>query len=309
MKPSSNLAIKTSKLTRKFGDLVAVNNLDLEVETGTIYGFLGPNGCGKSTPIRMLCGLLTPSSGSVEVLGYQIPEQAETLKKNVGYMTQTFSLYRDLTVTENLAFMGEIYGLEPKSVSHRIDELLSRYSLYDSRNQIVGSMSGGQRQRLSLATAVIHNPDLLFLDEPTSAVDPENRRDFWEKLFDLSEQGTTIIVSTHYMDEAERCHKLAILERGIMRADDSPNQLMNEMGANVIEVKGKNLRDLKQKLLGIIGIRSVAQQGMLLRVLVDKNHSDPIQYLQQQLPMSHYELRQTRPSLEDVFVMVTGDNR
>lgn len=304
----SDFAIKTTGLCRRFGDLMAVNQLDLNVKTGTIYGFLGPNGSGKSTTIRMLCGLLTPSAGTVEVLGYSIPQQAEILKRNVGYMTQNFSLYRDLTVEENLAFMGEIFSLEPKALKKRIESLLSRYSLVENRHQRAGSMSGGQRQRLALAAAVIHEPALLFLDEPTSAVDPENRRDFWEKLFDLSEQGTTILVSTHYMDEAERCHHLAILENGIKRADDTPNELMQNLAANVIEVKGPQLRQLKSRLLQLPKIHSVAQQGMVLRVLIDKSIADPISQLQQQLHDCDCQFRPTRPSLEDVFVMVTGEH-
>lgn len=299
-------AIQTQNLTKKFGDLIAVNQLNLNIEKGSIYGFLGPNGCGKSTTIRMLCGLLTPTSGTVNVMGLDIPKQAEALKRQVGYMTQKFSLYTDLTVYENLDFMGRIFGIEHSVLKRRIDELISIYSLEKQRKQRVASMSGGQKQRLGLAASVLHKPSLLFLDEPTSAVDPENRRDFWEKLFDLSESGTTILVSTHYMDEAERCHKLAILERGIMRAEGTPMQLMQDINAHVIEVKGTHLRQLKSQLLQLDAINSVAQQGIRLRVLVENHISKPIEYIKKHFAGLALECNLAHPSLEDVFVTVTG---
>lgn len=301
-----SLAIYTQGLTKKFGNLTAVDDLDLNIEKGSIYGFLGPNGCGKSTTIRMLCGLLTPTSGTAEVMGFNVPKQAEALKKQVGYMTQKFSLYADLTVIENLTFMGQIFGLQHRYLKTRVAELISRYSLLAQKNQRVASMSGGQKQRLALAASILHKPSLLFLDEPTSAVDPENRRDFWEKLFDLSESGTTILVSTHYMDEAERCHKLAILDRGAMKAEGTPLQLMHEIGARVVEVKGKHLRQLKTRLLAFEEIKSVAQQGIRLRVLVDNKISKPIEFIQNKITDDQLECNMAHPSLEDVFVNVTG---
>jgi len=307
MKPD-NFAIYTKGLTKKFGSLTAVDQLDLSIEKGSIYGFLGPNGCGKSTTIRMLCGLLTPTSGTADVMGYDIPKQAEALKKQVGYMTQKFSLYGDLTVHENLSFMGQIFGLEHRYLKTRVSELISRYSLSQQKNQRVASMSGGQKQRLALAASIMHKPSLLFLDEPTSAVDPENRRDFWEKLFDLSESGTTILVSTHYMDEAERCHKLAILERGAMKAEGTPLQLMDEIGAHVVEVKGKELRQIKSRLLTFNEVKSVAQQGIRLRVLIDKGIENPIEFIQTKMMDEVLECNMAHPSLEDVFVTVTGNS-
>ncbi len=216
----TELAIKTKGMTKRFGGMTAVDSLDLEIPRGTIYGFLGPNGCGKSTSIRMLTGLLSPTEGEVSVLGLSVPGDAEKLRLRIGYMTQKFSLYDNLTVRENLEFVRQIYGLG-KTGKQRVEELLSLYGLSDRQKQMAGSMSGGQKQRLALAAATIHQPELLFLDEPTSAVDPENRRDFWERLFDLCNDGTTILVSTHYMDEAERCHQLAILEQGQKRRWDA----------------------------------------------------------------------------------------
>lgn len=304
MKQDSELAIRVRNMSRTFGDKLAVDQLDLDIPKGTIYGFLGPNGCGKSTSIRMLTGLLTPTSGDIRVLGYELPRQAELLRTRIGYMTQKFSLYESLSVRENLDFVGQIYSLGRQQRRQRIDELLRLYSLGDHQKQMAGSLSGGQKQRLALAAATLHHPDLLFLDEPTSAVDPENRREFWERLFDLCHQGTTILVSTHYMDEAERCHALAILEDGVKRADGSPDQLMQDMGARVFEVSGDDLRALKTRLINQPQVISAAQLGTRLRVLVRKSEPQPQQWLQQQLLNQTSE--EVRPSLEDVFVSCTG---
>jgi len=229
-------AIEARGLTKRFGDLVAVSHLDLDVPRGQIYGFLGPNGSGKSTTIRLLCGLLMPSEGSAVVLDTEVPGDARLLKPRIGYMTQKFSLFGDMTVFENLQFIAEIYSYPRRERDNRIEELLERYNLREQRKQLAGTMSGGQKQRLALACAVLHRPELLLLDEPTSAVDPQSRRDFWSALFRLAEAGTTILVSTHYMDEAERCHRLAILDRGVKVADGTPSQLQASTGMHVIEV-------------------------------------------------------------------------
>ncbi|MEL6113889.1 ABC transporter ATP-binding protein [Photobacterium sp. SP02] len=303
----SELAIKATGLTRRFGDFTAVNKLNLQVPRGHIYGFLGPNGCGKSTTLRMLTGLLSPSEGEIEVLGLRIPEQAEALRMKIGYMTQKFSLYEDLSVKENLQFIGQIYGLPGRELKPRVAELGSTYNLNELMKQRVGSMSGGQKQRLALAAAVMHKPDLLFLDEPTSAVDPQSRRDFWEQLFDLSDSGTTILVTTHYMDEAERCHGLAIMEAGEIKADGPPDSLMKQMGVSVVEIKAPGLRQIKDSLLAIPAVVSAAQLGIRLRVLVRAEESDPVAWLKRQLPaLAQAEFDVVRPSLEDVFVTSTG---
>lgn len=300
-------AISTKGMSRHFGDLKAVNQLNLEIPAHCIYGFLGPNGCGKSTSIRMLTGLLTPTEGEIEVLGYKLPKEAEKLRRRIGYMTQNFSLYADLTIEENLKFVAKIYGLNRTLAQQRVSSLLSLYDLKFQQDQLAETLSGGQKQRLALAAATIHDPDLLFLDEPTSAVDPENRREFWEQLFDLCDQGKTILVSTHYMDEAERCHGLAILENGVKRADGSPTQLMKDMGADVVEIGGPELRAVKSDLLKLPQILSAAQLGTRLRVLVEKSVSDPLMFINQQLSEDR-ELQLVRPSLEDVFVTCTGGN-
>jgi ABC-2 type transport system ATP-binding protein len=218
----SDIVIQAKGLVKSFKGFRAVDGLDLTIERGMIYGFLGPNGCGKTTAIRMLTGLLTPTEGSVEVLGLSVPKDAEALKYKIGYMTQAFSLYGDLTVLENLNFMGTVYGLTRAQRKERIAEVMNRYELTQLSDRFAGKMSGGQRQRLALAAAVLHGPQLLFLDEPTSAVDPESRRHFWEQLFDLVDEGTSIVVTTHFMDEAERCHKIAIMEAGQKRLDGTP---------------------------------------------------------------------------------------
>ncbi|EPO0023911.1 ABC transporter ATP-binding protein [Vibrio alginolyticus] len=303
-------AIQAENVVKKFGDFTAINNITLNVPKGSIYGFLGPNGCGKSTTIRVLTGLLSPSEGNVDVLGLEIPKQSELLRLKIGYMTQKFSLYDDLTVQENLEFIGQIFGMETEALKARIEEQLSTYGLDQLRKQRVGGMSGGQKQRLSLAAATMHKPELLFLDEPTSAVDPENRRDFWEQLFDLSDQGTTILVTTHYMDEAERCHRLAIMEAGEIRADGEPEELMAQMGVNIVEVKADNLRELKEKVIRREEVRSAAQLGIRLRILIHQHIEQPVEWLTQTFPeLEGCEMNIARPSLEDVFVSVTGEGR
>lgn len=301
----ADFAIETQGMTRAFGGVNAVENLDLAIPKGTIYGFLGPNGCGKSTSIRMLTGLLSPTSGEIRVLGETLPGAEEKLRRRIGYMTQKFSLYDNLSVRENLEFVAQIYGLNRRASKLRIAELVTLYDLVGREKQMAGSMSGGQKQRLALAAATLHHPELLFLDEPTSAVDPENRREFWERLFDLCAQGTTILVSTHYMDEAERCHGLAILERGIKRADGSPQQLMAAMGARVVEISGDDLRNLKQSLISESAVLSAAQIGSRLRVLVRSDIEDPLTWLKPRVASRTME--EVRASLEDVFVTCTGE--
>lgn len=300
-------AIITRNLTRRFGNITAVDGVDLDIPVGQVYGFLGPNGCGKSTIIRMLCGLLKPSDGNVNILGLNVPEQAEALKLKTGYMTQAFSLYRDLTVAENLDFMADIYSLSGRLKRQRIEQLIDRYWLGDIKNQISGSLSGGQRQRLALATAVIHKPPLLLLDEPTSAVDPQSRRDFWESLFELVDEGTTILASTHFMDEAERCHRLAILDRGRKVADDSPRQLMQNINAHVVEVRTREVSRAREILQAQTLIKGVTQLGLSLRVLVEKSVPRVDEFIRLALVDAGVEAEVARiePNLEDVFVVAT----
>lgn len=304
-------AIEAHGLTRRFGALTAVDHLNLQVPRNIIYGFLGPNGSGKSTTIRMLCGLLTPTSGEVSVLNHKIPDEADALRRKIGYMTQRFSLYEDMSVVENLRFIARIYSLTKEKRRERIEHALEAYGLTAQVKQFAGTLSGGQKQRLALAAATLHEPELLFLDEPTSAVDPQSRRDFWENLFHLVHQNTTILVSTHYMDEAERCHRLAILDRGTMAANGSPDELIDAMTTWVVEVESPLPQKIHDALQNNPFIASVTQLGQRIRVLVEKTIPDPVHHIQSILNKAGIEARAepTRPSLEDVFVSNTRKSK
>lgn len=304
-------AIEARGLTKQFGDLRAVSNLDLNVPRGQIYGFLGPNGSGKSTTIRMLCGLLTPTEGTATVLDNEVPGDSKALKPKIGYMTQKFSLFGDMTVFENLQFMAEIYSYPSASRRMRIDEVLDKYNLGRQRNQLAATMSGGQRQRLALACAVLHHPQLLLLDEPTSAVDPQSRRDFWSNLFRLAGDGTTILVSTHYMDEAERCHRLAILDHGVKVADGTPQQLQNATGMHILEVIADDPYAAQSAICELAEVASVTQLGVRLRVLVPEHVIEPAALVNGVLQAHAIEstVSASPATLEDVFVAVTLQSR
>jgi len=300
-------AIRTHALSKRFGDVLAVNDISLVIPKAVVFGFLGPNGSGKSTTIRMLCGLLTPTSGTIDVLGYQIPREAEQLKKRVGYMTQRFALYEDLSVWENLDFMARIHGLSATVRRRRIETLFQRYRLHDLAKRRAGTLSGGERQRLALAAAIVHEPELVFLDEPTSAVDPESRRDFWEGLFDLCAAGMTILVSTHFMDEAERCHELAILDAGSLVAAGAPDALMAAVPAQIVLVDCAEPRAAQRVLGADTRVIGIAQVGRRLRVMLGKDQGDADQLVAALLQAagiaSHCGAAKT--NLEDVFVAVT----
>lgn len=310
MNAHAEFAIQARGLTKQFGTLTAVNNLDLDVPRAQIYGFLGPNGSGKSTTIRMLCGLLTPTAGAANVLDIEVPGDAKLLKPKIGYMTQRFSLYGDLTARENLDFIADVYAYSRAEKTSRITELLDNYDLAKQRDQFAGTMSGGQRQRLALACAVLHRPELLLLDEPTSAVDPKSRRDFWGKLFELADDGTTILVSTHYMDEAERCHRLAILDHGNKVADGPPAVLQANTGMSIVEVLADEPFAAQVVIEKRPEVLSATQLGIRLRVLVPEKYSDPLRIIDQCLLENGIAARTSLvpASLEDVFVAVTQKN-
>jgi ABC-2 type transport system ATP-binding protein len=301
------LAISARSLTRHFGAVIAVDGIDLDVPRAQIYGFLGPNGSGKSTTIRMLCGLLVPTRGTATVLGHSVPREAETVRRKLGYMTQRFSLWDDLTVLENLDFMCRVYGLNRATRRLRIEDRIRTYDLGSFAGRRAGTLSGGQRQRLALAAATLHDPELLLLDEPTSAVDPQNRRDFWESLFALVAHGTTILVSTHYMDEAERCHRLAILDRGRIAAEGEPKQLARDIDATVIEIECADLTAVRRALAGVPAVRSMAQLGNRLHVLMRRDATDPEGELRSLLAAHCTEasIERVGATLEDVFVAAT----
>ena len=307
----ADAAIQARGLTRRFGALVAVDHVDLTVPRAAIYGFLGPNGSGKSTTIRMLCGLLEPSAGSVRVLGYEMPREAEQMRSKLGYMTQKFSLWDDLTVQENLQFMARIFGLSGAERERRIAEVTAEFELEKLLAQRAGTMSGGQRQRLALAAATLHRPELLLLDEPTSAVDPRSRRDFWESLFVLVGRGTTILVSTHYMDEAERCHRLAILDRGRLVGEGVPKELMAAIPAIVVEIEADDVAGARRALQQDPSVKSVAQLGTRLHALLDPQTPDAAGRVRSRLAESGVaaQVDIVRASLEDVFVAATGFRR
>jgi ABC-2 type transport system ATP-binding protein len=307
---AAEFVISSRGLTKAFGKKVAVDHVDLDIPRANIYGFLGPNGSGKSTTIRMLCGLLRPTSGTVDVLGHSVPREAELLRTKVGYMTQRFSLWEDLTVFENLDFIARIFAVQRSVRARIIAARLEQYRLADMAGQRAGTLSGGQKQRLALAAATLHEPELLLLDEPTSAVDPQSRRDFWESLFDLAAAGTTILVSTHYMDEAERCHRVAILDRGALVAEGSPRQLMDTIDATVVEIEAAEVRAARLALHGQPLVKSVAQLGTRLHALLDPAATDAVYMIEQLLRAKNIEARVdvVRASLEDVFVAATGFN-
>jgi ABC-2 type transport system ATP-binding protein len=307
-----DIAIEAHGLTRRFGNVAAVTDVELSIPRGRIYGFLGPNGSGKSTTIRMLCGLIKPSSGTIRVLGLEIPRQAEALRRRVGYMTQRFSLWEDLSARENLAFMASIYTLETRHAAQRMAGAINEYRLAEFLDRPAGTLSGGQKQRLALAAATLHDPQLLMLDEPTSAVDPQSRRDFWESLFALTAAGTTILVSTHYMDEAERCHGLAILDLGRIVASGAPAQLMQDLPLQVVEIEAADTVAVRAALRSLPSLRSLAQLGLRLHALLAPAASaapadEGAEQVRQLLARAGIaaSVRRTTASLEDVFVGAT----
>jgi ABC-2 type transport system ATP-binding protein len=304
--PKVEPVIRARGLSKHFGAVKAVDGIDLDVRRGEVYGFLGPNGSGKSTTIRMLCGLLLPTQGDISVLGLQIPRQSEALKRRIGYMTQKFSLYEDLSVRENLSFLASIHGLRGKTARRRIDEIIDRYWLRDLERQLAGTLSGGQKQRLSLAGTVLHRPDLLFLDEPTSAVDPQSRREFWDSLFELADSGTTLLVSTHYMDEAERCTRLAILDHGQIAVDGSPQQLLDQLPGRTWLIRAPALHRVRDVLESTEGVLSAAQIGNAMRVL-SENSDEARGVIESRLRDAglQADIGEVAANLEDVFVAAT----
>jgi ABC-2 type transport system ATP-binding protein len=232
---SPELAVNIDQLSRVFGEFKAVDEISLSVKKGEIFGFLGANGAGKTTTIRMLCGLLLPSSGQASVLGFDVYTQSEKIKENIGYMSQKFSLYGDLTISENIEFYGGIFGLSAQEIKEKTKEILSSHNLYSQANQLTAKLPLGWKQRLALSVALLHNPSLLFLDEPTSGVDPIARREFWIQIYELARQGKTVFVTTHYMDEAEYCGRICIMKDGKIVALDTPENLKKQLDVSNIQ--------------------------------------------------------------------------
>jgi ABC-2 type transport system ATP-binding protein len=301
--------IETERLERRFGPILAVRDVSLRVPKGRIFGVLGPNGAGKSTTIRMLCGILTPSAGSGRVLGFDIFREPERIKQNIGYMTQRFSLYEDLTVEENLEFYAGIYGVPRRRRVSRLAEVLSASGLEVRRGQIAGTLSGGWKQRVALASATIHQPRLLFLDEPTAGVDPVSRREFWEQIHHLADQGTTIVVTTHYMDEAERCHEIAFIFRGQLLDTGTPRQIVERRGLRAAEAEMADAEQVVPLLRADPRVDEVAHYGHLIRVCT-KNHEDPLRVVHDILRergSKPAEMREVRATVEDAFVSMVRE--
>jgi len=292
------LAIDVQGLSKHFGTLQAVDNVSLQIEQGHITGFLGPNGSGKTTSLRMLCGLLTPDSGAGKVLGYDFPREAEAIKRQTGYMTQRFSLYEDLTIEENLYFIARVYGLD--RVPSRVDEQLEKLGLAHRRKQLAGNLSGGWKQRLALAAAVMHEPRLLLLDEPTAGVDPQARRDFWDEIHRLAEEGMTVMVSTHYMDEAERCHEIAYIFNGKLIARGTGDALIAQSGLVTFEAEGPRADRLSRELAAKPGVDMAAPFGEALHVSgIDRA---ALESAIQPYRRDPYRWTEVQPTLEDVFI-------
>ena len=292
------LAIDVHDLSKSFGTLRAVNHVSIQIEQGHITGFLGPNGSGKTTTLRMLCGLLTPDTGHGQVLGLDFPGEATAIKRQTGYMTQRFSLYEDLTIEENLMFVARVYSLD--RVPNRVDESLDKLGLTGRRKQLAGQLSGGWKQRLALAAAVMHEPKLLLLDEPAAGVDPQARRDFWDEIHRLAEGGMTVLVSTHYMDEAARCHEIAYIFDGNLIARGTGDELIAQSGLVTFEAEGPRADRLARDLAGKSGIEMAAPFGAALHV--SGTDRAALEQAIQPFRRDPYRWAEVQPTLEDVFI-------
>ena len=296
--------IETEKLEKRFGKLIAVRDVSLRVDAGEIYGVLGPNGAGKSTTIRMLCGILDPSGGRGRVVGYDIVREPERIKERIGYMTQRFSLYEDLSVEENLLFYAGIYGVRMGQRRARVNQVLERAGLSERRKQLSGTLSGGWKQRVALASSTIHEPPLLFLDEPTAGVDPVSRREFWDQIHRISAGGTTVLLTTHYMDEAERCHRLAFIFGGRLLRVGTPQEIIESCGLSIVELELARAGDAASALRALPEVEEVSHYGHQMRVAL-RGAAEPEALLRAALSSAGLEitaLRRARVSVEDAFV-------
>ena len=302
----TEIIIDVQKLTKKFGDLVAVDHVDLKVKKGEVFGFLGPNGSGKTTTLRMICGLLTPDSGQGTCLGYDILNESRDIKKHVGYMTQKFSLYSDLSVGENLNFVANIYGIANKK--DKIEYVMQQFDLNHRVRQLAGNLSGGWKQRLTLASCMLHEPDLLLLDEPMAGIDPIARRDFWDRIHALSEQGITTLMTTHYMDEAERCTRLAYIARSKLIITGGVDDVIQSTGLKTWEIRGQITPELLQK---IKMIDAVDQAGLFGRY-IHASGSDEQKMIEGLLNLQKdydYQFKRVDSSLEDAFLRLVKQHQ
>lgn len=298
---NSSLVIDVKNLSKRFNGKPAVRDFTLQINQGEICGFLGPNGSGKTTTLRMICGLLTPDSGSGTVLGYDVLRQSYDIKKQVGYMTQSFSLYHDLTTYENLDLIGRIFQIKNRKA--KIEETIKNFELTDYRNQLAGELSGGWKQRLALAGCLLHDPKLLLLDEPTGGVDPKARREFWDHIFKLSQLGITTLVSTHYMDEAERCSKLIYIAYSHLLAEGSIEQIIKKSHLTTWRVVGEHLMELADKLRQLKGVDQVGFFGNKLHV----SGKDEATLNQSIAPFKDKHWEKVPSNLEDVFISLVDE--
>ena len=310
--PAPSWAIHARGLRKTFRELVAVDHLDLAVQTGEIFGLVGPDGAGKTTTMRMLCAILDPDAGEANVAGYDVRQHPEAVKRRIGYMSQRFSLYGDLTVAENLRFFAKIYHVPETERLQREEELLAFSRLTPFRARQAQYLSGGMRQKLALACTLIHKPTVLFLDEPTTGVDPVSRRDFWKILYALLNDGVTVFVSTPYMDEAERCHRVALMDHGRLLHSDTPEVLKGQMHGDLLELVAEPQREAKAILSTLPQVRGVQVFGDRLHVWVDHADVDEpmLQAALQQQHVTITQIHRATPSLEDVFIsMLAGDRQ
>lgn len=296
-------AIKTSNLTKTFGDNVAVNNLDLDVKKGELYGLVGPDGAGKTTTMRLLVSIMEPTSGEAWVAGRSVLTEGERIKEKIGYMSQRFGLYEDLTVMENITFYADLYEVTKKERPARIERLLGFSNLTPFKERLAGKLSGGMKQKLGLACALIHTPEVLFLDEPTNGVDPVSRRDFWRILYDLLNEGVTIFLSTAYLDEAERCTRIGLIDKGSILIEDEPAKIKRSLKNPMFELWLHDARSAVEAVRGIEGVRSVSIYGDRLHVSV--NMRQMVGNINKEIGAKGIEIKGSReilPSLEDVFI-------
>ena len=305
-------AIKIENLTKRFDDFIAVNNVSFKVKKGDVFGFLGPNGSGKTTVIRMIMGLISPTSGTGSVLGYDMSKDSEKIRSNIGYMSQKFSLYDDLTVDENLDFYAGVYSVPKDKIEKKKKEILEMADLVGKENMITSNLSGGWKQRLALGCSIIHEPEILLLDEPTGGVDPIARRQFWDVIYDLSKKGVTVLVTTHYMDEAEHCNSIGFLYYGNILSLDTPNGMKEKIiDGDIVEIKVDNtLKSIK--LLKVKDkVRDASVYGAGIHVMTEANSDlDELKEYLTQNQIQVVSIKKVRPSLEDVFVfLVEKENR
>jgi ABC-2 type transport system ATP-binding protein len=297
-------AILTEGLTKRFKDFIAVNEVSFDVSPGEVFGFLGPNGAGKTTTIRMLCGILPPSAGRALIGGVDVAADPERIRSRIGYMSQRFSLYTDLTVWENLTLYAGIYGIPERRMKKRLKEVMEMSALAGKEESMVGDLPTGWRQRLALGCAVLHQPEILFLDEPTSGVDPAARQTFWELIYQLSAQGTAVLVTTHYMDEAEQCHRIGMIFDGTLVAMDTPTLLKEKIPGKVYELESEDSIQASEVLRRIPGIAEVSPFGRRLHILTDAETptQQDIRKMLAQSGVAVSSLVQVPPHLEDVFI-------